>query len=98
MTQKNNLALKVDVIENNTGFGGDLKFIDCIIFLPTQDVKEFKKKFNLMHTEYFNQWYIPWKEKPQPVYLTDQQMKILKSLKWSWLCDLKEKPQAIKTA
>ncbi len=83
-----NLAVKIPVIESEAGWGR--KIDDWMVCLSVEDAKAFEKEFNSKNTESSApSWYMQVEGEPQPIDLTDKQMKKLKKEKRMWLSEFK---------
>lgn len=84
-----NLAVKIPVIESEAGWGR--KIDDYMVCLSVEDAKAFEKEFNSKNTEPSTpEWYMKVEGEPQPIDLSDNQMKRLEKEKRCWLSVLKK--------
>jgi hypothetical protein len=83
-----NLAVKIPVIESESGWGR--KVDDYMVCLSMEDAMAFEKEFNARNTATSTpEWYMQVEGNPQPIDLTDKQMKKLKKEKRLWLSTIK---------
>lgn len=79
-----NLAVKVAVIESEAGWGR--KIDDWMVCLSVEDARAFIKEFNSKNTSSSTpDWYMVAEGDPQPIDLSDKQMKKLEKEKRVWL-------------
>jgi hypothetical protein len=82
------LAVKVPVTESEAGWGR--KIDDHMVCLSNEDALTFTKEFNSRNTESATpDWYMIVEHQPQPIDITDKQMKLLKKEKRVWLSSLR---------
>jgi hypothetical protein len=83
-----NVAIKVPVVESEAGWGR--KIDDWMVVLSMEDAKAFEKEFNAKNTAtYAPAWYMQVEGIPQPIDLSDKQMRKLKKEKRMWLSELR---------
>lgn len=85
-----NLVVKVEVIESESGWGR--RTDDWMVCLTMEDAKAFEEEFNARNTATTApDWYMQAEGKPQPIDITDSQMKYLKKEKRVWFSVLLKK-------
>jgi hypothetical protein len=79
-----NLAVKIAVIESETGWGR--KIDDWMVCLSTEDAKAFEKEFNAENkSSSAPDWYMQVEGEPKPIDLTNKQFSKLQEDKRVWL-------------